>query len=116
MMLDRITSDPAICGGKPCIRGTRMRVVDVLELLAVGASNDEILEDYPWVELEDIRACLQFAAEQARHPIVAIPPETPVLWIRLGNCRKPRLLAAVIPKLGEIETMFDQGAGIVEIR
>ena len=74
-MMERITSDPDICGGKPTIRGTRMRVLDVLELLAAGASHDEIVEDYPWVERDDINACLTYAAEQARHPVIAIAAE-----------------------------------------
>ena len=73
--MERITSDPAICGGKPCIRGTRMRVLDVLELLAFGASHDEIVEDYPWIERDDIKACLAYAAEQAHHPVIAIAAE-----------------------------------------
>lgn len=60
-MKNRITIDPEICGGRPCIRGLRVRVEDVLELLASGASNDEILEDYPYLEAEDIVAVLQFA-------------------------------------------------------
>lgn len=67
-LMKRITSSPDICGGKPCIRGTRMRVRDILELLAAGASHEEILEDYSYVEREDIQACLLYAADQASHP------------------------------------------------
>lgn len=55
-LLGRITVDAAICGGKPCIRGTRMRVSDVLDLLASGASRQEILADYPYLEDDDISA------------------------------------------------------------
>jgi uncharacterized protein (DUF433 family) len=58
---DRISIDPAICGGKPCIKGTRMRVHDVLGLLAAGASRDEILEDYPYIADEDITAAIEYA-------------------------------------------------------
>jgi uncharacterized protein (DUF433 family) len=54
--LDRITIEPGKCGGRPCIRGYRLRVKDVLELLASGASWEEILEDYPFLEREDIQA------------------------------------------------------------
>jgi uncharacterized protein (DUF433 family) len=54
--LDRITTNPEICGGRPCIRGTRVRVKDVLDLLANGATVDEILGDYPYLEAADIRA------------------------------------------------------------
>lgn len=69
-MKNRITIDSEICGGRPCIRGLRIRVKDVLELLASGASHDEILEDYPYLEAEDIVAVLQFAASQSDHPVL----------------------------------------------
>lgn len=68
--MDRITIDPERCGGRPCIRGLRIRVKDVLELLASGASQQEILEDYPYLEAQDIVAVLLFAAQQADHPIL----------------------------------------------
>lgn len=64
---DRITMDPQVCGGRPCIRGMRIRVKDVLDMLAGGASREEILEDYPYLEDEDITAALEYAAEQADH-------------------------------------------------
>lgn len=60
--IDRITIDPSVCGGRPCIRGPRVRVKVVLELLAAGAERDEILADYPYLEDEDITAVLEFAA------------------------------------------------------
>ncbi len=69
-MVDRITVDPAVCGGRPCIRGLRIRVRDVLDLLAAGATRDEILEDYPYLEPDDITAVLEFAALQNDHPIL----------------------------------------------
>ena len=59
---NRITLDAGICHGKPCIRGLRYSVTVILELLASGMSTDEILSDYPDLELADLRACLQFAA------------------------------------------------------
>ncbi len=62
----RITVVPGLCGGRPTIRGMRVTVADVLELLAGGMSHDEIVADYPYLEREDIVACLQFAASQAR--------------------------------------------------
>ena len=65
--LDRITVEADKCGGRPCIRGQRMRVKDVLELLAHGASREEILRDYSFLEAEDITACLEFAALQNDH-------------------------------------------------
>ena len=68
--LDRITFDPEQCGGRPCIRGLRIRVKDVLEMLAAGATEQEILQDYPYLQREDIRACLEYAAAQADHAVV----------------------------------------------
>ena len=68
--LNRITFNPNQCGGRPCIRGMRIRVTDVLEMLAGGASEQEILQDYPYLEAEDIRACLEYAAEQVNHAVV----------------------------------------------
>ncbi len=68
--VSRITFDPKQLGGRPCIRGMRIRVKDVLELLAAGESEDSILEDYPYLERADIRACLAFAAAEADHPIL----------------------------------------------
>lgn len=70
--LKRITINPLQCGGRPCIRGLRVRVKDVLDLLASGASREEILEDYPYLEAEDIVAALEYAAQQADHPILKV--------------------------------------------
>ena len=69
-LLDRISINPEIVHGRPAVRGTRMRVFDVLSLLAAGSDEDEILEDYPYLTSEDIRACLAYAAVQADHAIV----------------------------------------------
>lgn len=69
-MNDRITFNPAQCGGRPCIRGMRIRVKDVLDLLAAGVSHSEILEDLPYLESADIQACLDYAADQADHPVL----------------------------------------------
>ena len=69
-LMNRITIEPGKCGGKPCIRGLRIRVKDVLSLLAAGASHREILEDYPDLEEADIRAALSYAAEQSDHLIL----------------------------------------------
>lgn len=68
--LHRITVNPDVCGGRPCIRGLRVRVKDVLEMLAAGASREEILTDYPYLEPGDIVAVLQFAAAQSDHPVL----------------------------------------------
>ncbi len=68
--MDRITFNPKQCGGRPCIRGMRIRVKDVLDLLAAGVSREEILEDYPYLEAEDIQACLEYAAIEADHPVL----------------------------------------------
>jgi uncharacterized protein (DUF433 family) len=69
-LLSRITMDPHICHGKPCIRGLRIRVKDVLDLLAAGATREEVLADYPYLEADDITAVLEFAAKQNDHPVL----------------------------------------------
>jgi uncharacterized protein (DUF433 family) len=68
----RITIDPAKRGGQPCIRGLRMTVYDVLEYLASGMTEDELLKDFPDLEREDIRAVLAFAAERERR-LISLP-------------------------------------------
>ena len=68
--IERITFDPEQCGGRPCVRGMRIRVKDVLDLLASGVGESEILEDFPYLEVADIRACLAFAAQQADHVVI----------------------------------------------
>jgi uncharacterized protein (DUF433 family) len=67
---ERITADPGQCGGRPCVRGMRIRVTDVLDLLAAGLTAEEILGELPDLEMEDIQACLQFAARRLDHPVV----------------------------------------------
>ena len=67
---NRITINPEQCGGRPCIRGMRIRVTDVLELLATGLSEEQILTELPDLEPEDIHACLSFAARKLDHPVV----------------------------------------------
>jgi uncharacterized protein (DUF433 family) len=61
---NRITYNPLQCGGKPCIRGMRIRVSDILQMLAEGVSSEEILQDFPDLELQDIRACLFYVARR----------------------------------------------------
>lgn len=68
----RITIDPALCGGRPCLRGLRIRVTDVLDLLAAGASREEILEDFSPLEDDDITAALEYAARQADHVVLHV--------------------------------------------
>ena len=70
--LHRITFDPAVCGGRPCLRGMRIRVKDVLELLAAKATREEILEDYPYLEDGDITAALEYAAGQSDHLVLRV--------------------------------------------
>ena len=67
---ERITVTPDQCGGRPCIRGLRMRVSDILELLAAGESREEILAEHPYLEAEDITASLLYAARQFDHPVL----------------------------------------------
>lgn len=68
--LKRITVEEGKCGGRPCIRGLRIRVSDILELLAAGASFEEILTDYSFLEREDIIAAIEYAAHQADHAVL----------------------------------------------
>ncbi len=68
----RITVDPAQCSGRPCLRGLRVRVKDILDLLAAGASRDEILLDYPVLEAGDITAALEYAARQSDHLVLRV--------------------------------------------
>jgi uncharacterized protein (DUF433 family) len=68
--LDRVTVNPKQCGGRPCIRGMRIRVKDVLDMLADGATEQEILQDFPDLKAEDIRACIAYAAAYVDHPVL----------------------------------------------
>lgn len=67
----RITFNPKQCGGRPCIRGMRIRVADVLELLGAGLNAEQILEEMPDLENEDLQAALQYAARRVDHPVLA---------------------------------------------
>ena len=78
----RIAVDPGVCGGKPTVAGTRVRVADVLELLAEGVGEAEILADFPYLTDEDVRACLAFASAAIGGD--RIPPGI----IRLKRCRR----------------------------
>jgi uncharacterized protein (DUF433 family) len=69
-LLDRISSDPAICGGRPCIKGTRMRVIDIVEAIAHGATQEELLRDFDYLTAEDISAALLYAAHASNHRVV----------------------------------------------
>jgi uncharacterized protein (DUF433 family) len=68
--MERITINPKQCGGRPCVRGMRIRVKDVLDMLAGGATAEEILADYPDLEAEDIRACLAYASRYLDHSVL----------------------------------------------
>ena len=68
---ERITVNPRQCGGRPCIRGMRTRVSEVLDLLAVGLSPDQVLAEQPDLEAEDVRAALRFASRRLDHPVLA---------------------------------------------
>ena len=66
-LLQRITTEPGKCSGKPCIRGLRVRVADILDMLAANVPSREILADFPDLQLEDIQAALVFASQRANH-------------------------------------------------
>ena len=70
-LLSCITMNPAQCGGRPCIRGMRIRVTDVLDLLAAGLDSKQVLEELPDLEADDIRAALRFASKRLDHPFIA---------------------------------------------
>lgn len=73
--LQRITVEPEKCGGRACIRGLRVRVSDILNLLGNGATRDQILADYPYLEAGDITAAIQYAARQGNHPLPFVTDE-----------------------------------------
>jgi len=75
-LLDRITVEAGKCGGRPCIRGFRFRVTDLLELIEAGAEREEILADYEFLEPEDIEAALLYAARLLDHPVINPPSAT----------------------------------------
>ena len=68
--LHRITVNPGVCGGRPCIRDLRFRVKDMLDLLAADVSREDILADYPYLEAADITAALEYAAQQSDHMVL----------------------------------------------
>jgi uncharacterized protein (DUF433 family) len=68
---DRITVDPDQCGARPCVRGLRIRVVDVLDLLASGLSVPQVLDELPDLERADVIACLRYASQRIDHPVLA---------------------------------------------
>ena len=70
-LLNRITIEPGKCGGKPCIRGMRIRVTDVLDLLTNGLTAAEILDEMPDIEAEDIKAAIAYARRRVDHPVLA---------------------------------------------
>jgi uncharacterized protein (DUF433 family) len=69
-LLDRITFEPGKCGGRPCIRGLRVPVTDILGMLAEGVSHEEIVKDFPYLEPDDIKAALAYAADQSDHAVL----------------------------------------------
>lgn len=69
-LAERITVDPEQCGGRPCVRGMRIRVSDVVDLFAAGLTAEEILEEMPDLEAEDLQACLRFASRYLDHPVL----------------------------------------------
>ncbi len=68
----RITLNPEQCGGRPCIRGMRIRVIDILDLLAAGLNQEQILEELPDLEKEDIEAALKYVSSKFDHPVIAV--------------------------------------------
>lgn len=100
---ERITYNPKQCGGKPCIRGMRVRVKDILEMLAGGMTEAEILADFEYLESLDIRAALEYASMQADHPVLKVSQVKFLLDAHL-----PPVLARVMAREGyEVVHLFD---------
>ena len=70
--LDRITSDPELCGGRPTVRGLRIRLTDILAMLAAGANRSDILRDYPYLEDEDISAALEYGVRNSDDRLIRV--------------------------------------------
>lgn len=70
-LTDRITIDPEQCGGRPCVRGMRIRVSDILDLYSTGMTTSQILEENPDLEEDDLKACLRYASKRIDHPVLA---------------------------------------------
>jgi uncharacterized protein (DUF433 family) len=70
-LVKRITFNPKQCGGRPCIRGMRIRVTDILQLYSAGLSSEQILEEMPDLEMDDLKAALIYASKKLDYPIVA---------------------------------------------
>ncbi len=70
-LLDRISVNPKQCGGRPCVRGMRIRVIDILDLFASGLDASQILQEMPDLEADDLKACLIFARRRIDHPLLA---------------------------------------------
>jgi uncharacterized protein (DUF433 family) len=75
-LLDRISIDPVVCGGKPCVKGTRIWVSLILDLLASGMSEAEVISQYPTLKHEDILAAIAYGAEAARDRVIPVPVES----------------------------------------
>jgi uncharacterized protein (DUF433 family) len=71
-LLNRITINPEQCGGRPCIRGMRIRVTDILDMLAADLSPEQVLEELPDLEAADLQAALQYAARRLDHPVLHV--------------------------------------------
>jgi uncharacterized protein (DUF433 family) len=71
LLAERITVNPDQCGGRPCVRGLRIRVTDVLDLLATGLTTAQVIDELPDLDREDVAACLRFASKRIDHPVVA---------------------------------------------
>lgn len=115
---DRITINPEQCGGRPCIRGMRIRVIDVLDLFAAGLSAEEILAEMPDLELDDLKAALQYASRRIDHPVLAAwrygaPPK--VIWLTCGNTSNARLKQILFVTLIKTLELLATGEQLVEI-
>lgn len=105
-LADRITVDPEQCGGRPCIRGLRIRVTDVLDLLASGLTPEQVVEELPDLELEDVRASLQFAGQLLDYP-AELSAEDETAYLLRSPANRERLMKAL--------ENIDQGQNLVVV-
>ena len=122
--IDRITVNPDICGGRPCVRGLRIRVKDVLDLLAAGASREESLADYPYLASAADHDIRTYAVNVGAVIITKdedvvvrkmLENGPAVVWVRIGNTRRAELLRRLETHFASILNALERGETLVEV-
>lgn len=125
-LMERITVNPDQCGGRPCVRGMRIRVIDVLDLLASGLSAAQVVEELPDLELADVTASLRFASRRLDHPVLTkdadfvqllgrlgAPPQ--IVWLTCGNTSNAALREILNGAWPRVVDLLEAGEPLVEI-